>query len=78
VFDAWSTGDKDDIVRACWRLIHALTGNVEPRVASDERILRAVAYINANLDRKLSLEEVAAEAFLSPSRFRHLFVEETR
>jgi AraC-like DNA-binding protein len=25
----------------------------------------------------LTLEEVAGEAFLSPSRFRHLFVEET-
>ena len=64
-------------MRACWRLLQALTGNVEPREASDERILRAVAYINANLDKKLTLDEVAGAAFLSPSRFRHLFVEET-
>jgi AraC family transcriptional regulator len=77
VFDAWSTGGKDDLVRASWRVIHALTGNMEPRVPSDERILRAVAYINANLDKKLTLDEVAGAAFLSPSRFRHLFVEET-
>jgi len=77
VFDAWNTGTNDDLVRACWRVLHALTGNVEPKVASDERILRATAYINANLDKKLTLEDVAGAAFLSPSRFRHLFVEET-
>lgn len=77
IFDAWSGGDRDDIVRAAWCLIQALTGNVEPRVASDERVLRAIAYINANLDKKLTLDDVAGAAFLSPSRFRHLFVEET-
>jgi len=43
----------------------------------DERILRAVAYIKSHLDAPLTLEEVAAEACLSPSRFRHLFVEQT-
>jgi AraC-like DNA-binding protein len=50
---------------------------MELSVASDPRILRAVAYINSHLDRALTLDEVAAEAYLSPSRFRHLFVEET-
>jgi AraC family transcriptional regulator len=58
-------------------VVHALTGGVEPSVVSDERILRAVAYINVRLDAPLTLEEVAAEAYLSPSRFRHLFAEET-
>jgi AraC-like DNA-binding protein len=33
--------------------------------------------VKAHLDAPLTLEEVAAEACLSPSRFRHLFVEET-
>jgi AraC-like DNA-binding protein len=77
VFDAWASGDKDALRRSCWDLIRAMAGGAEPRVASDERILRAIAYINANLDKKLSLEEVAGAAFLSPSRFRHLFVEDT-
>ena len=77
VFDAWQGGSVDDLISASWRVIHELTGNVEPTVASDERILRATAYINANLDKKLSLEDVAGAAFLSPSRFRHLFVEQT-
>jgi AraC-like DNA-binding protein len=58
-------------------MIHTLTRGVEPATISDERILRAVAYIKSHLDSPLTLEEVAAQAFLSPSRFRHLFVEQT-
>ena len=46
-------------------------------MVSDERILRAVAYIKSHLDAPLTLDDVAAEACLSPSRFRHLFVEQT-
>src|SRR5215207_7904313 len=65
------------VTEAARRVVHALTGGVEPSVVSDERILRAVAYINQRLDAPLTLEEVAAEAYLSPSRFRHLFVEQT-
>jgi AraC-like DNA-binding protein len=65
------------VVEAAKRVIHAITGDVEPSVVSDERILRAIAYINSHLGAPLTLEEVAAEACLSPSRFRHLFVEET-
>jgi AraC-like DNA-binding protein len=44
---------------------------------SDERILRATSYIKRHLDSSLTLEDVAGEAYLSPSRFRHLFVEQT-
>jgi AraC-like DNA-binding protein len=78
LFTAWR---EERTVRAVtdasWAVIHALTGGVQPMVMSDERILRAVAYINSHLTGPLTLEEVAAEAFLSPSRFRHLFVEQT-
>lgn len=58
-------------------VIQQLTGGVMPALVSDERILRAITYINDNLAASLTLEEVAAEACLSPSRFRHLFVEQT-
>ena len=44
---------------------------------ADERILRAVAHIRAHLDAPLTLDDVAEVACLSPSRFRHLFVEQT-
>lgn len=66
-----------DVARAARQVIDTLTGGVPPLVAADERILRAIAYINAHLDRPLTLEEVAREACLSDSRFRHLFVQQT-
>ncbi len=68
---------RQAIVAAARRLVQALTRDSEPSVISDERILRAVAYINANLEKSITLEQVAAVAHLSPSRFRHLFAEQT-
>lgn len=62
---------------AARRVILELTHGVEPTVTSDERILRATAYIQRHLSESLTLEQIAAEVFLSPSRFRHLFVEQT-
>ncbi len=66
-----------EVSRAVWQIIRALTGGVQPSVVTDPRIERAVAYVNAHLARSPSLDEVAREAYLSPSRFRHLFVEQT-
>jgi AraC family transcriptional regulator len=75
--DAWQGRQTErDVADAARRIVQALTGGVSA-VMSDERILRAIAYIRANLDRPLTLDEVAAEACLSPGRFRHLFVEQT-
>jgi len=65
------------LVEAARRVIQQLTHGVEPTIASDERILRATAYIQAHLSEPLTLDQVAAAVFLSPSRFRHLFVEQT-
>ena len=77
LFAAWRDRSPGALERASMAVVRALTGGIEPAVPSDERILRATSYIRAHLDRPLTLEEVAAEACLSPSRFRHLFVEET-
>lgn len=77
VFRAWMAGNTQGIIDASARVIRSLTGDVFPKVESDERILRAIDYINRNLAGKLTLEEVAEQAFLSPGRFRHLFVEQT-
>ncbi len=76
VIAAWDARDTDAMIAAARALITALTDGVAPRVVTDERILRAIRYINLHLTRPLTLEEVAAEACLSPSRFRHLFVEQ--
>ena len=65
------------LIDAARQVISDLTQGVEPAVTSDERILRATAYIQRHLGEPLTLEDVAAEVFLSPSRFRHLFVEQT-
>jgi AraC-like DNA-binding protein len=76
--DAWQGRCTErHVADAARRIVHALTGGVLPSVTSDERILRAIGYIKANLDRSLTLDEVAGEACLSPGRFRHLFVEQT-
>jgi AraC-like DNA-binding protein len=78
LFAAWQQHRTEQAVTAAaHRIVHALTGGVEPAVVSDERIIRAISYIKRHLDASLTLEEVAGEAYLSPSRFRHLFVEET-
>jgi AraC-like DNA-binding protein len=78
VYAAWlEQRDPTAVAEACRAMIRALTGGMETTIVTDDRILRAVAYVNANLGGALTLEEVAAEACLSPSRFRHLFVEHT-
>ncbi len=82
LFTAWEEAwhgrrTEQDVADAARRIVQALTGGVPPTVTSDERILRAIAYMKANLDRPITLEDAANEACLSPSRFRHLFVEQT-
>ena len=78
LFAAWNERrTTQSVVDAARRVIQALTGGVEPAVVSDERILRAISHIKSHLDASLTLEQVAAVAYLSPSRFRHLFVEQT-
>ena len=77
VMTAFDARDADRLRDASLGVVRTLTGGVEPTAVSDERIMRAIAYINGRLGSSLSLEEVAAEAYLSPSRFRHLFVEQT-
>jgi AraC family transcriptional regulator len=78
LFATWQTERTAVAVeRAAKAVITRLTAGVEPTVVSDERILRATAYIKRELSASLTLEEVAGVACLSPSRFRHLFVEQT-
>jgi AraC family transcriptional regulator len=68
---------RETIVALARRIVQSLTQRSEPAVASDERILRAVRYVNDHLSEPITLNQVAAVAHLSPSRFRHLFAEQT-
>ena len=65
------------IVEQARRVVQLLTQDTQPAVTSDERILRAVKYVNDHLSAPITLTEVARVACLSPSRFRHLFAEQT-
>jgi AraC-like DNA-binding protein len=65
------------IVERARAVVESLTQHLRPASASDERILRAVKYINDHLSTPITLEQVARVAYLSPSRFRHLFAEQT-
>jgi AraC-like DNA-binding protein len=65
------------IVALARRLVQQLTQQSEPALTSDERILRAVKYVNEHLSAPLTLKQVAAVGHLSPSRFRHLFAAQT-
>jgi AraC-like DNA-binding protein len=65
------------IVEHARGVVQALTQRAEPSASSDERIIRAVKYVNEHLSAPLTLKQVAGVAHLSPSRFRHLFAEQT-
>lgn len=65
------------VVEQARHVVQALTEQTEPAVTSDERIMRAVRYINDHLSTPITLQDVARAACLSPSRFRHLFAEQT-
>lgn len=69
--------DGDETASAAKEALAVVAGNAPPRVVSDERVLRGIVFINKNLAEPLTLQAVAGEAFLSPTRFRHLFVEQT-
>lgn len=61
------------------RLIHTTVRNLctgpAPARHPDARVTRALELIREMDTRKISLEEVAASVFLSPSRFAHIFSE---
>jgi len=78
LFAAWQDEQNTAaVISAARAVVRKLAGGVEPTVVTDERILRATTYIRSHLDAELTLDEVAEVACLSPSRFRHLFVEQT-
>lgn len=78
LFATWRAhGNSEATASAAQAVIDALAQGSRTRPVSDQRILRAVTYIRSHLDGPLTLEEVAREACLSPSRFRHLFIEQT-
>ncbi|MBL0420606.1 helix-turn-helix transcriptional regulator [Ramlibacter sp. AW1] len=74
---AWRVERDADAVRAvCTGFITELA-QTAPRDVSDPRVLQAIEFLRTRLGGPVSLDEVAAQVHLSPSRFRHLFVDQT-
>jgi len=74
---AWRTEQSRAAVESvCRELIQELT-NTSSRTPSDPRVLAAIDYIRQRIETPITLPQVAKVAYLSPGRFRHLFVEET-
>lgn len=62
-----------DLIRHC---VLALCAGAPPSRRLDERVTKVLAAIQASDDLRVSIEEAAAMAFLSPSRFAHLFTQQ--
>lgn len=75
--DYAANANNDRLIAAGRRAIELLAGNPSASSAVDPRITRAIEHVRARIGGPISLTEAAAVAHLSPSRFRHLFAEQT-
>ena len=62
--------DIRDLIRHC---VRSLSGGAPPSRRLDERVTKVLTSLQASDDLRMSIEDAAAMAFLSPSRFAHLF-----
>lgn len=65
------------MVAAARAAVVVLAGSAPPSVPVDDRVARAIEHIRGHIDAPVALADAAAVAALSPSRFRHLFVQQT-
>jgi AraC family transcriptional regulator len=79
LLDAFRGNADADAMRAVARAaVATLAGTIVMATPEgDARIARALAYIRSRVRAPVSLAEASGAAALSPSRFRHLFVQET-
>jgi AraC family transcriptional regulator len=65
--------EAEDIAAIVRRAVHSLRPGHAPARQLDPRVTTVLDAIRASDDLRISLEKAAAMAFLSPSRFAHLF-----
>lgn len=65
------------LVAHAQQIIEQLAGLMPIQATVDPRITAALDWMRERLDEDLTLTQAATVAHLSPSRFRHLFVEQT-
>ena len=69
--------DSEDIAALVRRLVHGLRPGLAPaRRSMDSRVAAVLEAIRSSDDLRMSLEQAAGKAFLSPTRFAHLFKEQ--
>lgn len=71
-----ANADDPEMIRIGREILAALTGSAAA-VATDRRVQAMIAFAGDNLGNPISLPAAASAACLSPSRARHLFVEQT-
>jgi AraC family transcriptional regulator len=72
-----AAGSEETLIAAGQDALAMLAGSVAPAAIADPRVAKAIAHIQARLGGPLRLGDAAAAVHLSPSRFRHLFIEQT-
>jgi AraC-like DNA-binding protein len=65
--------DTADIAALVQRCVHGLRTGVVPTRRFDARVTKVLDAIRASDDLRISLDQAADMAFLSPTRFAHLF-----
>ena len=76
---AYNTTGSDLQLVVCARSVIAKLAatSTAPVAALDKRIGRVIEVLRERINETVQLEKIAELAFLSPDRFRHLFVEQT-
>lgn len=69
--------EDTELIALAKAVIADLSGKPVTPGAADQRVLKAIEYIRAHIDDRISLTELAAAVHISPSRLRHLFADET-
>lgn len=72
-----AAAENEVLVAMARHAVAALVGHEVAAGSVDARVSRAIAWVRERLDSRISLNDAAGVAHLSPSRFRHLFVAQT-
>lgn len=65
------------LIATARRAVEALAGALPARTLENPRIAEAIEFMSKRVRSTILLQDVAAAVHLSPSRLRHLFVQET-
>lgn len=78
IAELWSIENQEELCLWIVKVVDDVIENIyrSRTVSLDPRLKRALEFIDQHYGSDLAVEQVAQEAFLSPSRFSHLFKDE--